>query len=508
MKINKKIDKIITGLFFSVLLLFFPSCPQTNILAKFLTDGIPPQILSISPEEGEILVALDTPVTLTFSEAMDRSSIERALSLNPGTVSGTFSWSPDDKQLVFTPTNLLEKMTIYTIIITTDAMDKNNVSLENAATSSFTTRTTSKIAGGSNYSAALKMDGTVWCWGDNSYMQLGNNTNNPSTSPIQVSGLAGVTEISIYSRSNQNIVLLSDHTMKLWGRNNYHQLGIGDSTTSEGLPIPVVDINAVAANITSIAGGGYHTMALNSNGQVLAWGINNTSQLGLIGTSAEYYPVALPSFTSNIAKVFCGYASSAAVTSIASGGKLWMWGMNTSGQLGSLSDPVTTPTEVTLLQGPVTELSCSQDFTVAIIQEGENYNVYTWGLNGTGELGRTPVAGENYIPGKVDLQDNNVSKIATGYHHVLVLTVNGVLYGWGDNQFAQLGKTATAPGTKNSPEKILIEDVVDIAAGANHSMALKSDGTVWTWGLNTASQLGRTNTEVIIDKVPGLNLNQ
>lgn len=129
------------------------------------------------------------------------------------------------------------------------------------------------VAGGASHSVALKSDGTVWAWGDNTYGQLGSGNNTSSLVPEQVPNLTGV--IAIAAGSYDSIALKSNGTVWAWGQNTSGQLGNGN-TTNSNTPVQV----SGTANISAIASGASHTLFANSVGNPTSVGLNTSGQLG------------------------------------------------------------------------------------------------------------------------------------------------------------------------------------------------------------------------------------
>lgn len=129
--------------------------------------------------------------------------------------------------------------------------------------------------------------------------------------------------------------------------------------------------------------------------------------------------------------------------------------------------------------------------TVALKNDG---TVWTWGVNYSGQLGYGPLASS---PLAVQVQGlSDIVMIAAGYNYSMALSSNGRLYAWGDNSSGQLGLGGSAVGTAvGSPQLISISNVIYISAGVNHSLAVKSDGTVWAWGRGDFGQLGIITTD-------------
>ena len=124
-----------------------------------------------------------------------------------------------------------------------------------------------EMGGGSQHTVALKSDGTVWCWGSNTYGQLGNGNNTNSSCPVQVTGLSNI--ISVSGGQYHCVALKNDGTVWTWGVNWYGQLGNG-TTTNSNIPIQVSGLT----NVIAIAGGGHHCAVIKSDGTVWSWGDN------------------------------------------------------------------------------------------------------------------------------------------------------------------------------------------------------------------------------------------
>ena len=141
------------------------------------------------------------------------------------------------------------------------------------------------ISAGGSHTVALKNDGTVWAWGSNDYGQLGDGTTAESHIPVQVGGSSPLTHVIAISAGNMHTVALKDDgTVWAWGNNSYGKLGDG-TTTESHIPVQVSDLTGVI----KIAAGESHTVALQSDGTLWAWGKNNDyGQLG-DGTMADSY---------------------------------------------------------------------------------------------------------------------------------------------------------------------------------------------------------------------------
>ncbi|MEX2237781.1 MAG: hypothetical protein WEB00_09630 [Dehalococcoidia bacterium] len=185
----------------------------------------------------------------------------------------------------------------------------------------------SAIAGGNHHSLALLDDGTVRAWGWDQYGQLGDGgTNTEQPTPVAVSGLSGVTAIA--AGDNHSLALVSDGTARVWGADEAGQLGDGGTNTDQTTPVAVSGLTTV----TAIAGGDNHSLALLSDGTVRAWGDDFYGQLG---NSAAFdddssTPVAVSGLSGVTAIAAGGFHSLA----LLSDGSVRAWGYDIFGQLG------------------------------------------------------------------------------------------------------------------------------------------------------------------------------
>ena len=288
------------------------------------------------------------------------------------------------------------------------------------------------ISAGGNHSLALKSDGTVYAWGWNQFGQLGDGTMTDRTTPVQVSGLSGVTAIS--AGGNHSLALKSDGTVWAWGWNSFGQLGDGTITTNRLTPVQVSGLSG----ITAIAAGGEHSLALKQDGTVWAWGNNSFGQLG-DGTTL-YRPT--PVQVSNLSGITAIEAGDVHSLALKQDSTVWAWGDNSFGQLGDgTTTERHTPVQVSGLTG-ATAIATGRGYSLALKQDG---TVWAWGVNTTGALGEGPV------------------------------------WAWAYNVAGQLGDGTLIE--RHTPVQVKgLTNITAIEAGTVHSLALKQDGTVWAWG--------------------------
>ncbi|MFW6056818.1 MAG: RCC1-like domain-containing protein [Chloroflexota bacterium] len=340
--------------------------------------------------------------------------------------------------------------------------------------------------------------GEVWATGANEFGQLGDGTSSQRSTPVQVLlpgdvPLSGV--VAIAAGDSHSLALLADGTVRAWGMNNHGQLG-NDSNDDSNVPVEVSDLT----DVTAIAAGYSHCLAVKADGTVWSWGYNSYGQLGNGSNDNSSVPVQVSGLT-GVTAVAAGSGHSLAVKS---DGTLWTWGWNWEGQLGDGSSGAdtnrNTPYQVSGLSSVVAAAG-GEHHSLALLADG---TVWAWGFNPQGQLGNgnyedklTPVY---VIDGRPANKLSGVSAIAAGKYHSLALKSDGTVLAWGCNWYGQLGDDSTT----DSPQYVQVTglgDVAGVAAGCWHSLALKTDGTVWGWGSGSNGRLAiGTNSSQV--KVP------
>ena len=334
------------------------------------------------------------------------------------------------------------------------------------------------VAAGGSYSLALKADGTVWAWGENSYGQLGDGTTTSRTTAIQIPGLSEIVQVSV--GGGHSVALKNDGTVWTWGYNGSGQLGDG-TTTNRRSPVQVPNLTDVIA----IAAGSGYTVALKSDGTVWAWGLANNGRLGNGVTSGVFSsPVQVTGLTGVVA--ISASSNGATTLALKSDGTVWGWGDGSRAQLGSggaSDNPV--PIQVNGLSG-IRAISMGTEHGLAVKQDG---TLWAWGNNGYGQLG-DGTNDTRYTP--IQITDG-IKGISAGRNSSMAIKTDGTVWTWGDNYFGQLGDGTTT--LRLSPVKINgLANVTAVAMGYNHALAMTSDGTVWAWGNNSYGQLGNGTT--------------
>ena len=340
----------------------------------------------------------------------------------------------------------------------------------------------SQLGGGINHSSGIQSNGTLWTWGLNSWGQLGQNNQISLSSPVQVGALSAWTAVS--DGYYHTAAIYSGGTLWTWGSNSWGQLGTNTTTLSSILS--PVQVTALASVWTQVAGGQYHTVAINSGG-LWTWGNNSFGQLGSSNNTHRSSPAQVGALTAWVA-VAAGYSHSAAIYS---GGTLWTWGSNTYGHLGvSTTTFRLSPTQVGSLSN-WTAVTTGQYHTAAI----NSGNLWTWGGNSYGQLGQNDLTHRS-SPVQITVPaTSGWTQVFAGDRHTVAIYSGGTLWTWGLNSFGQLGtsnqtnySTPTQVGSLSAWTKLPTGGI-----GGLFSEAIYSGGTLYEWGVNSYGQLGQNN---------------
>jgi alpha-tubulin suppressor-like RCC1 family protein len=334
-----------------------------------------------------------------------------------------------------------------------------------------------RVACGTNHTVAVKTDGTLWAWGYNNIGQVGDGTSISRTSPVQVG--AATNWVAASGGDDHTVAVQKDGSIWAWGGNDYSKLGVTTSGSYSFSPVRVGN----GSDWVFAAAGQDHTLAAKRDGTLWAWGRNHKGQLGDSTLIQRDTPVPIASANQWVS-VACGANHVLAMTSDST---LWGWGDGLKGQLG---DGVATARLRPVPVGPGSAWStatCGAAHMLAIRQDG---SLWGWGDNVLGLGDGTSTAHPS--PVRIGLA-SNWSEVASATNHTLAVKTDGTLWAWGYNDYGQLGVSGFI---HLSPVQVgTAANWATVACGYNHSMAIKRDGTLWAWGNRYNGRLGIGDTD-------------
>jgi alpha-tubulin suppressor-like RCC1 family protein len=313
-----------------------------------------------------------------------------------------------------------------------------------------------RISVGTQHAAAIKTDGTLWTWGDNTSGQLGDNTIVHKSTPKQfnISGgiIFGWKQISC--GNGHTVALANDGTLWCWGRNSYGQ--VGDNTTQPRSTPRQISAGATGiTGWTQVSAGAFHTVAIRNDGTLWSWGYN---YYGVVGdnTSGNLANRLTPrqELTSSTNWRQVNFSSGSYTTSaIKTDGTLWCWGYNAAGQVGDNTIlNRSTPRQISAGASRITgwkQTSSSLNNTAAIRTDG---TLWVWGRNSYGQVGDNTAGSTIYrsTPIQEFTGSNNWKQVSTGSANTIGLKTNGTLWVWGDNNNGQVGDNTNSGGVLGS----------------------------------------------------------
>jgi hypothetical protein len=332
--------------------------------------------------------------------------------------------------------------------------------------------------------ADIFRSGNLWAWGANGDVQLGVNDANNRTTPVAVFG-NNSTWKQVAGGFDFTAGIKTDGTLWMWGDNFRGQLGI-NSLTDQQTPVTVIGGNS---SWKQIALGQDHTVAIKTDGTLWVWGLNASGQLGTNNTTSYSTPVTTFAGRSNWVQVSAGYSETAAISS---DGRLWVWGSNIRGQLGT-NDTNSRLTPVQTFAGGTNwkQVSVSLSYHMGAIKT--DGTLWMWGDNGDGRLGIN-APGDRTTPVQTVAGGTNWKQVNCGNGFTAGIKTDGTLWIWGFNQNARLGLNDVI--SRSTPTQIFGggNNWKQIECGSSSSVAVKTDGTLWVWGGNASGQLGINST--------------
>ena len=351
-----------------------------------------------------------------------------------------------------------------------------------AATADAVPSKASTVSAGYLHTCAVTSKGAARCWGANEYGQLGNNSTTDSATPVGVYGLGSKVK-NITSGYLHSCALTTNGRVWCWGNNTYGQLG-NNSTTNSARPVAVAGLGR---GVRAIDAGWFDTCAITARGAVKCWGNNSYGQLGNNTTTSSLTPVQVHGLTRGAKAVSASYFHTCAITAK---GAAKCWGNNSWGELGdNTANESAKPVGVYGLNKRVKQISAGYTSTCAVTTKGA---AKCWGSNLYGQLGdnSTTTTGK---PVNVYGLGSDIKSVKAGGYHACALTTAGGVRCWGLNDEGQLGDNSTISSLK--PVVVATADKMRvITSGFEHTCAMTAQRAITCWGYNQRGQLGDNST--------------
>ena len=328
-------------------------------------------------------------------------------------------------------------------------------------------------------------------WGYNNAAQLGTNDTALKATPVTTFA-GGTTWKQVACAYQHTAAIKTDGSLWTWGFNDRGHLGTNDGTQRS---TPVTTF-AGGNTWKQVSAGGFNTAAIKTDGTLWIWGRNNnTSTLGINLNSDVNRITPITTFSGGTTwkQVSAGNEHIAAIKT---DGTLWTWGRNAEGQLGINAAGNSRSTPVTTFAGSTDwkSVSCGTQHTAAIKTDG---TLWTWGRNAEGQLGDFSTTSRS-TPVTTFSGGTNWKSVSGGYQHTAAIKTDGSLWTWGDGGNGRLG---TNDGTRRSTPVTTFSGGTNwkqVSAAEAQTMAVKTDGTLWGWGQGNVGRLGTNGSNSVI----------
>jgi alpha-tubulin suppressor-like RCC1 family protein len=349
----------------------------------------------------------------------------------------------------------------------------------------------SVVSAGEAHTCGIQLDNTLWCWGNGSNGELGNGGTTSQTSPVKI-GSASWSEVDVDGGTSCGIQ--TSGRLYCWGTNDLGQAGINSVVTPQTSPVQVLKSAADGAgNYTdwvSIELGFSFACGTRPSKDIYCWGKNQFGQLGQGNTNqgtAQNRPFLVP----NTLPTSLGttWATNGLTTgdshmcSTMSNGRMACWGKNDDGQLGDTTTTLrSSPTQVT---GGVTTWAKAEAGSWATCAIRTAGTLYCQGYNGTGAIGDNTITTPRATPVQDATLATTWSSVTGGRNFACGTQTDQTLWCWGESIDGELAQSAIAPpqiGSTNTWNSA--------SASSSHACASRSDGTLWCWMDNSYGQLG------------------
>jgi alpha-tubulin suppressor-like RCC1 family protein len=314
---------------------------------------------------------------------------------------------------------------------------------------------------------------------------LGDSSTTNKSSPSTTSG-NGINWRNVACGADFTAAIKTDGTLWTWGNNQFGPLGDGTFGTSKSSPGTT---SGAGSNWKQVSCGADHSAAVKSDGTLWTWGRGNFGALGNGITTSKSSPDTTSGAGTNWASVACGDNHTLALKT---DGTLWTWGYNLYGQLGDGTDSATTASKLspanTAGGGTWASIAAGTNLSAGIKSDG---SLWCWGINSNGQLGDGTSAVSRNSPVTPSGGGNNWRQVSMGTNTSAAVKTDGTLWTWGIGTYGTLGDGSF--GTSRSSPDTTVGGGTNwkqVAMGSTYGAAIKTDGTLLTWGYGAQGALG------------------
>ena len=340
------------------------------------------------------------------------------------------------------------------------------------------------LGGGSKQACAIKVDGSLWAWGYNASGELGQNDTTNRSSPVQVGAATDWTWAGM--GSGHLSAINSSGKLYATGANTKGQLGLNNTTAYSQL----VQVGALT-DWLQIESDSSSIIARKTDGSLWAWGYNSEGMLMTNNTTTYSSPVQVGARTDWGTVMVEKYNSTTHV--IDENGALWGAGNGSAKSVGNNAvGDISSPVQIGGATDWIDVGTCGTGIGIRKIDNNAGYALWTWGSGTYGKLGHGDTVTRS-SPAQVGTL-NEWSKVSISSQNGIAIKVDGTLWSWGDNSpHGCVGDGTTTD--RSSPVQIGNDaDWAEANCHNQRSFAIKTDGTLWSWGNGANGELGQNNT--------------
>ncbi|MBN2723990.1 MAG: hypothetical protein JXR95_07980 [Deltaproteobacteria bacterium] len=347
------------------------------------------------------------------------------------------------------------------------------------------------VSAGDAHTCAVDIFGKVWCWGNNSYGQLGIGNTNNSSSPEAVDAASDLSFLVVSCGKEVTCALSDTGRVWCWGKGSFF-----DSTQDILVPR---EISGTYPDFTSVSCGANHCCGSDSTSEY-CWGSNTMYEFGTGDSNPTLSATPLQTFSfSGSSQISSGDDHSCKLDTA---GTIECWGSNSNSMCGLPGLSYVTSPEVidATVLNTIVDITAGGVHSCFIDSTGQGW---CFGANDYGQLGQGDVDYDAHLPEMINQTDLLFSSISAGRAYTCAVSTDGKVWCWGRNQMGQLGnhsnENSSVPVTLY-PGSVSEKIFVNVTTGTEHACALENNGILWCWGKGTSGQLG--NGSISTSSIP------